>query len=235
MNVRILVLGILMHRVAHGYEIQQYLHFTGSEHWAAVLPGSTYHALKKMKEEGLVEVARTEWEGKRAREVYAITEAGKAAFYQLLEEIWQMSPQPSPSPLYVAVNFMASLPRDRLEVLVARQRQKFERGLLAMDQMDSHIPENVPEHMECIFVNVRDHLQADLKMLHALEARLERGEVTPMPLPALEELMERHARMEKHMQQARLLPEDLANLADLANLKGETVNHTVNHTVDHET
>ena len=53
---RLMVLGLLKSKPMSGYEIQQILTKSQSDSWAGILPGSIYHALKKMEKEGLVEI-----------------------------------------------------------------------------------------------------------------------------------------------------------------------------------
>ena len=56
MSVRHLVLGLLDRAPMHGYEIQRVMKEARVDLWAGVLPGSLYHALRKMEGEGLVRI-----------------------------------------------------------------------------------------------------------------------------------------------------------------------------------
>ncbi len=86
MDTRLLVLGLLSMAPMHGYEIKKTMDLTRAAVWAAVLPGSVYHALKTMAAEGLVEVKATEATGHRTRAIYAITPAGRSELKRLLRE-----------------------------------------------------------------------------------------------------------------------------------------------------
>ena len=203
MNVRILVLGILMHRPAHGYEIQQYMQLHEVERWADILPGSTYHALKKMRVEGLVEVARVEFEGKRSREVYAITEAGKAAFQALLLGAWQ-SPQPSvPINWYVSLPFWNFLEQGSLRGAIQTQltEMKFEFNRFERELETALEPMPDP-FVDLVFANVRAHFEANVSFLQGLWERLEamKGvEFSPLELPPLEELLDKFPHLRERM------------------------------------
>ncbi len=205
MNVRILVLGILMHRPAHGYEIQQYMQLHEVERWADILPGSTYHALKKMRDEGLVEVARTEYEGKRSREVYAITEAGQVALRDLLLKAWQ-SAQPSvPLNWHIALPFWYCLEKSSL--LGALETQLFEMDLeyRRFEQEVCSTLEPMPlPFMDLVFANVSAHHQANLTFLQNLRQRIaemDETEAQPLELPPLEELLEKFPHLRERMRE----------------------------------
>ena len=81
--VRLILLGMLKIRPLSGYEIQQVLQTSQTDVWAGVLPGSIYHALKKMDKEGLVEVDSLEKTGHRIKAIYKITEKGLTEFKRL--------------------------------------------------------------------------------------------------------------------------------------------------------
>ena len=203
MNVRILVLGILMHRPAHGYEIQQYMQLHEVERWADILAGSTYHALKKMREEGLVEVVRVEFEGKRSREVYAITEPGKVAFRELLLGAWQ-SPQPSvPLNWYVTLPFWTMLEQSTLLGAIAAQIADMKLEFHCFETEAVSALEPMPDpFVDLVFANVRAHYQANLTFLEGLQERIgQMGTLEPMPLvlPPLEELLEKFPHLKERM------------------------------------
>ena len=58
----------------HGYDVRRELLSWSADEWANVAPGSIYHALRKLAEEGLLEEVATEQVGARpARTTYRIT------------------------------------------------------------------------------------------------------------------------------------------------------------------
>jgi DNA-binding PadR family transcriptional regulator len=62
----------------HGYQIRRAAQLDRTELWTDVKPGSLYNALRRMTDEGLVEVVRTEKVGNPPeRTVYEITESGR--------------------------------------------------------------------------------------------------------------------------------------------------------------
>ncbi len=84
-----------------------------ADKWANIQPGSIYHALRKLTEEGLLREVATEQErGRPAKTSYEITEKGQGEFQSLLRDGW-WNPQPAPDPFMAAFSFLAAIPRGR--------------------------------------------------------------------------------------------------------------------------
>lgn len=169
--VRLLILGLLGLRPMSGYEIQQYLQVNKVDEWSDILPGSIYHALKKLTSEGLIELEATEQTGMRTKAIYAITAAGRAEFRKLLREAWQVPPRSLPGDFYLLLGFVDDLPRD--EVLKAMQDQlaRLESALAnwnAGEKAKEAVMGFLPEPIRVTFDNGREHMEADMKMLRRL-------------------------------------------------------------------
>lgn len=120
--VRLIVLGMLRIKPLSGYEIQRVLQTSQTDIWAGVLPGSIYHALKKMDKEGLVEVDNVEQTGHRIKAIYKITEKGEAEFIRLLKESIREKSVLLPNTLYAGMAFLHELPI--ADILQALKDQK---------------------------------------------------------------------------------------------------------------
>jgi DNA-binding PadR family transcriptional regulator len=111
-TTRLMILGLVnWMEPVHGYDVRRELLSWNADKWAKVQPGSIYHALKKMTEEGLLEEVTTEQVGARPeRTTYAITARGKDAFENMLrEQWWEISP--AMDPFAAAFAFVPALPR----------------------------------------------------------------------------------------------------------------------------
>ena len=96
----------------HGYDVRRELLSWNADEWANVAPGSIYHALKKLAEEGMLEQVATERVGTRpARTTYRTTAKGDAEFEELLRQYWWELDQPV-DPFLSAMGFLPALPRD---------------------------------------------------------------------------------------------------------------------------
>lgn len=203
MNVRITVLGLLLHRPMHGYEMQQLLQLSATQQWADVLPGSIYHALKKLLSEGLVELHDDTPEGGRPRAVYAITEAGHAEFRRLLAELWRVPVRALPSALYLAVTFLGHIPKEVVLAALDEQIGTLERDLESTRQGE-RIKRGLPgasPYLAAIFHNTQAHLEADLHLLRHLRDTLPDTPLPPLHLPP-SDLLRRLAAKESRQEES---------------------------------
>jgi DNA-binding PadR family transcriptional regulator len=108
-----MILGLVQWmQPVHGYDVRRELLSWSADKWANVQPGSIYHALRKMTDEGLLHEVATEQVGTRpARTTYEITEKGAAEYQSLLRKEWWNVAQPTDS-FMAAFSFLPSLPRE---------------------------------------------------------------------------------------------------------------------------
>ncbi len=121
MEKKLLLLGLLLSHEMHGYQLNELLQKNPSTP-IALKKSNTYRLLNKMEEEGWV-THTEEQEGNRPqRQIYTVTEAGKAAFYELLRE--NLAAPPSPEfPGVVGLDFLYMLPVEE-RVPLLKQRLK---------------------------------------------------------------------------------------------------------------
>ncbi|MEV4636241.1 PadR family transcriptional regulator [Actinoplanes sp. NPDC049548] len=110
---RMMILGIVRWmQPVHGYDVRRELLSWSADKWANVQPGSIYHALRKLAEEGLLREVATEQVGARpARTTYEITDKGTAEFEALLRSNW-WNLTGTPDPFMAAFAFLPALPRE---------------------------------------------------------------------------------------------------------------------------
>ena len=111
---RLMVLGMLRTKPMSGYELQQLMQVSEVDKWAGILPGSIYHALKKMDKEGLVKVAKVESTGHRLKAIYEITDEGEKEYKKLLVESFRESSVHLPVQLYTGLS-MLNLPNHQAD------------------------------------------------------------------------------------------------------------------------
>jgi DNA-binding PadR family transcriptional regulator len=96
----------------HGYDVRRELVSWNADRWANVQPGSIYHALRKLTEEGLLREVATEQVGARpARTTYEITPKGEDEFDNLLRYSWWEFREAT-DPFLVAFSFLPAMPRE---------------------------------------------------------------------------------------------------------------------------
>ena len=153
-TTRLLVLGLVRWvQPVHGYDIRRELLSWGVADWANVAPGSIYHALKKLTNEGLLEAAEPEAVGRRpARTPYRITAAGEREFQDLLRKYWWDYKMPL-DPFAAAWSFLPAMdPKEAAAALRSRARTLGAecdrwRSLAATLEVDPGTPPHVPELM----------------------------------------------------------------------------------------
>ncbi|WP_234361683.1 PadR family transcriptional regulator [Plantactinospora sp. BB1] len=110
---RMMILGLVRWmQPVHGYDVRRELLRWSADKWANVQPGSIYHALRKLTEEGLLREVATEQVGARpARVTYGITPKGEDEFQGLLRGNWWNLGEVV-DPFFAAFSFLPALPRE---------------------------------------------------------------------------------------------------------------------------
>jgi DNA-binding PadR family transcriptional regulator len=172
MLTRLFVLGLLMQRSMSGYAIQIILQLSQTQQWARVLPGSVYHALKKLADEGFVVLQATEQAGNRSKAIYAITPAGKDEFRALLKEAWSTPVLHFPAEIYAAMSFLDDLPRDEIVLALDERIAALEHELATWNEGEIKKAEfmqgPLPDYLHALFANGREHMEIDLRFLRYL-------------------------------------------------------------------
>ncbi|WP_432985705.1 PadR family transcriptional regulator [Dactylosporangium sp. CA-233914] len=176
-TTRLMILGLVSYlQPVHGYDIRKELVSWNVESWANVQPGSIYHALRKMTEEGLVEeVASEQVSNRPARTLYQLTPAGSAEYQSLLRRYWWEYQEPM-DPFLAAFAFLPHLPRAEA-VGALRARARLLEGWITAyrdnaDQWLGHKPPHVGWQSELTMVRC----EAEARWCHDIAARIEAGE-----------------------------------------------------------
>lgn len=173
--VRLMILGMLKIRSLSGYEIQQVLQMSQTEIWAGVLPGSIYHALKKMDKEGLIEVDTVEQTGHRIKAIYKITEKGQSEFTELLKSSLVEKSVGLPSTLYAAISFLHELPtKDSIQALAKQKillEKEVEQLKIGLATKEQHVTIN--EIAKLQFENMFAHYQLQIDFIEKLIVQLD--------------------------------------------------------------
>lgn len=179
---RLAVLGCLMQWPMSGYQIQLILQVSQTEQWAGILPGSVYHALKKLEKEGLVLLKGTEKTGNRLKSIYEITPAGKEEFTKLLKEAWQTPCLHFPSNIYGALSFLDTLQLEEVLPLIEKQIGALKDELDEWNSGETakarFYHTELPDYMKAVFENGRKHIELDIELLKKLQKTLPREKLT---------------------------------------------------------
>lgn len=182
MSVRFAILGLLAQRPRHGYELHAAFEALvgGEENWD-VKPAQIYTTLARLEESGLVVEETVEREGGPERRIYAITPAGRAE----LETWFATGIESEHRRDEFFVKLMLSLavdganPREVIQTQRALLYQELHDVTARRQQAD---PEMELVHMLLLDKTVM-HLEADLRWLDMVEARLDEIKRQPLLQP----------------------------------------------------
>jgi DNA-binding PadR family transcriptional regulator len=123
---RLFILGALADSgPMHGHRIRAAAQMDRVELWADIKPGSLYGALRRMADEGVVEVVRTEQEGNLpARTVYGITDKGRAELVSLIRSVLADT-KLRPDPIQLVLLHRGEISPDELRTAVQRRRDAY--------------------------------------------------------------------------------------------------------------
>ena len=81
----ILLLGLLLDRPMHGYELYQQIQAEGIDDWFVVSAAGVYYSLRKLRDLGLVVESRQRKRGSSRKSIFRLTKKGRGAFLSAME------------------------------------------------------------------------------------------------------------------------------------------------------
>lgn len=174
--VRLLVLGVTRRQQpTHGYAVRRELLSWRADTWTNVQPGSIYHAIKQLTQEGKLRGLGTEDGGRGpGRTLFELTPAGETEFFERLDSALTSVDMEE---LGAGIAFMDALPRAEVVAKLEEQRNRsiaVRNDLLAMraDFPGRDEPPHFPDLLE-LWSGVFDNLTG---WTSGVLGRVERGE-----------------------------------------------------------
>jgi len=84
-KIDLLLLGLLLDRPMHGYELYQQIQSEGIDDWFNVSMAGVYYSLGKLRDQGMVAESRQRGGRSARKSIYRLTEDGRAAFFAAME------------------------------------------------------------------------------------------------------------------------------------------------------
>ncbi len=84
-KIDLLLLGLLLDRPMHGYELFQQIQAEAIDGWFNVSMAGVYYSLGKLRDQGLVAESRQRGGRSARKSIYRLTEDGRAAFFAAME------------------------------------------------------------------------------------------------------------------------------------------------------
>jgi DNA-binding PadR family transcriptional regulator len=124
----LLVLGLLMDRPMHGYELNQYVKTEGVTTWYNLSTAAIYYSLNKLRERGLVSETRSRGGGAE-RGVYHLTRQGRDEFFSGIKAVLSAQ-EPVHVEYGLGIFLLNKLPQEKALALL-EQRMEFQRDRCA--------------------------------------------------------------------------------------------------------
>jgi DNA-binding PadR family transcriptional regulator len=147
LSVKLLVLGMLLERDRHPYDIRQTIKERNWNETFNIRDGSLYYAFDQMKADGWIETAEVipvPGEHRPDKTVYRITEKGRQAFLDLLYGQLEQSQQYPGHSLFPALPFVRHADIGRVRQAVARRLEaceaRIERLRRVIEWKQSYLP-----------------------------------------------------------------------------------------------
>ncbi|HTP07664.1 MAG TPA: PadR family transcriptional regulator [Anaerolineae bacterium] len=185
MSVRYTLLGLLAHHPRHGYELHAAFEAVmgGEENWD-VKPAQIYSTLARLQESGHIVEELDGTDGESAdRRVYAITEKGQSDLADWFNTPVAREHQRDEvfAKLMLAIVTEVVKPRQVLQI----QRSRLYQDLHALTAQRSKVdPKTDLAHILLLDSAVM-HIEADLRWLDMVEARIDEIKRQPLPEPEM--------------------------------------------------
>jgi DNA-binding PadR family transcriptional regulator len=173
-----MILGLVQWmQPVHGYDVRRELLSWSADKWANVQPGSIYHALRKLSEEGLLREVSTEQVGARpARTSYEITEKGAAEFQSLLRNTW-WNLAATPDPFMAAFAFLPALPREEAASALRNRAVQLRAAVQQLEAaMAAEWADKKPVYVNWMWEREVARAEAEIAWLEQTAKRVEQNE-----------------------------------------------------------
>ena len=182
MSVRNALLGLLSQRPRHGYELHAAFEAVigGKQNWD-VKPAQIYSTLSRLEESGLVLQEAIEQDGGPEKRIYAITAAGQAE----LETWFTSGVERGHHRDEFFIKLMLSLVTGEATPyrVIRLQRAALYQELHALTAQRNQANQRTELAKIFLFDKAIMHLEADLRWLDMVEARLDEIKRQPLPEP----------------------------------------------------
>jgi DNA-binding PadR family transcriptional regulator len=166
----IAVLALLRESPMHPYQMQRLLRLRHKDEILALKRGSLYHAIRRLAENGLIDVEQTGRDGRRPeRTTYRITSAGTRTLVETLRKI-VATPRREPSDCMAAMSFLVHLEPGEACVLLGERAKNLD---VEAGQITSRLA-GAKAHVDRINLIESEYLLAMLKAERAWVRTLEK-------------------------------------------------------------
>ncbi|MEK3720743.1 PadR family transcriptional regulator [Paenibacillus sp. FSL H8-0034] len=183
MSMKLVILGLLMEKESHPYEIKQTMMEREMHHYIKMRDGSLYYAIEQLKKNDYIETVETVKDSSRPdRTIYRISPSGKLLFQELLLQQFQEK-SPVYYPMVTALMFSGYGDQGRIyEIIVKKIEEQKLKNRKMKDLYEEHIPivpRGVLHMMYCSY----EHGLTQLRWLERLAKDAKEGRLSEEGLP----------------------------------------------------
>jgi DNA-binding PadR family transcriptional regulator len=185
-----MILGLVQWmQPVHGYDVRRELLSWSADKWANVQPGSIYHALRKLSDEGLLrEVATEQVGGRPARTSYEITDKGRVEFQSLLRIGW-WNVAPGPDPFMAAFSFLPALAPEEASAALRNRALQLRAGAQQLTAaMAADWADHKPVHVSWMWERNIALAEAEIAWCERTATLIEQGEPFPAMSPPVNQV-----------------------------------------------
>ncbi len=182
MSVRNALLGLLAQQPRHGYELHAAFEAVvgGEQNWD-VKPAQIYTTLARLEESGLVEEESIEQAGGPEKRIYAITRRGRVALAEWFDNGVELEHQRDE--FYVKLMLSVTTGEASPRKVIQTQRGKLYQDLHDLTAQRNKLSPKTGLAQILLYDKAIMHLEADLRWLDMVEARLDDVKRQPLPEP----------------------------------------------------
>ena len=182
MSVRHALLGLLAQRPRHGYDLHDAFEAVvgGEQNWD-VKPAQVYSTLARLEQAGLVAEEAVEQEAGPEKHIFAITPAGRAELAAWFQA--SVPPEHQRDEFFLKLMLGVATGQANPRRLIQTQRSWLFRDLHALTTQRARLNPQTELAQMLLHDKGIMHLEADLRWLDMIEARLEDVRRQPLPLP----------------------------------------------------
>jgi DNA-binding PadR family transcriptional regulator len=182
MTVRHVLLGLLAQRARHGYELRAAFEALvgGEQNWD-VKPAQIYTTLDRLEEAKLVEPQAVEQSGGPEKRIYGITAAGQVELNEWLTNPTQ--PEHERDEFFLKLMLALAIEGAQPRKVIQTQRGAMYQALHAITLQRNRADPKTALAQILYLDKIAMHLEADLRWLDMIEARLDDVRRQPLPEP----------------------------------------------------
>jgi DNA-binding PadR family transcriptional regulator len=182
MSVRNALLGLLAQQPRHGYELHAAFEAVvgGEQNWD-VKPAQIYTTLARLEKDGLVVEDGVEQAGGPEKRIYAITKGGRAALTEWFASGVELDHQRDE--FFVKLMLSMATGGASPRKVIQTQRSRLYQDLHNLTTQRNRLSPKTALAQILLYDKAAMHVEADLRWLDMIEARLDEVKKQPLPEP----------------------------------------------------